>query len=83
MFYAIFRHFYGNRGLFYRNFTCFFGAYFSEAKILMVLGFTLFPFLSVRGREFAEGALREAYVVSRVRVGDTSQFVPSFDQICT
>ena len=54
-----------------------------EAKIRMVLLFTLFPFLSVRGREFAEGALREAYVVSRVRVGDTSQFVPSFDQICT
>ena len=39
--------------------------------------------LSVRGREFAEGALREAYVVSRVRRDDTSQFVPSFDQICT
>ena len=54
-----------------------------RGEIVIVLELTLFPFLSVRGREFAEGALREAYVVSRGRVGDTSQFVLSFDQICT
>ena len=80
-----FRHFYSNRRLFTEILvinTCFYCLLF-EAEILIVLIFTLFPFLSVRGREFAEGALREAYVVSRVRVGDTSQFVLSFDQICT
>ena len=80
-----FRHFYSNRRLFTEILvinTCFYCLLF-EAEILIVLIFTLFPFLSVRGREFAEGALREAYVVSRVREGDTSQFVPSFDQICT